>query len=130
MGGILIESRNKNGRRGVVVGIGLNINESPGDIPAELQDHATSLAIDSGKEFGRELILSAILNEFENLYIHRWHEIISLWQEYCIHGNDEVTFHVNNEFHRGTFQGITDRGHARIQINGKTKTFSAGMVTL
>jgi len=130
MGGILIESRTGEKGIGVIVGIGLNINESEDDIPNRLQSQATSLYIDSGEEFSRELILSAILNEFENLYLHKWHDIIPLWQEYCIHENDEVTFHTNDKFLRGTFQGITDSGHAQIQINGKTKTFPAGMITL
>ena len=130
IGGILIESHA--GKQGleVVVGIGLNINEAEDDIPNELQDLATSLHIDSGEEFGRELILSSILNEFENLYLNHWHDIIPLWQGYCIHENVEVTFHSNKKFHRGTFQGITNSGHARIQINGKTETFPAGMVKL
>ena len=130
MGGILIESRTVEQGIRVVVGIGLNINESEDDIPKELQDQATSLSIDSGEEFGRELILSAILNEFENIYLNHWNDIIPLWQEYCIHENDEVTFHINDQLHCGTFQGITDTGHAMIRINGKTETFTTGMVTL
>jgi len=130
MGGILIESRNNNSRLGVAVGIGLNINESENNIPQNLKDQATSIYIDSGLEFGRELILSSILNEFENLYFSHWHDIIPLWQEYCIHQNEEITFHSDDIFHRGMFQGITSSGHAKIQINGEIETFSAGMVTI
>ena len=130
MGGILIESRNNNSRLGVAVGIGLNINESENNIPQNLKDQATSIYIDSGLEFGRELILSSILNEFENLYFSHWHDIIPLWQEYCIHQNEEITFHSDDIFHRGMFQGITSSGHAKIQINGEIEIFSAGMVTI
>ncbi len=74
--------------------------------------------------------IDSILNEFEKLYFHHWNDIILLWQKYCIHENDEVSFHSNNKFHKGTFHGITESGHAQIQINGKTKTFPAGMITL
>ncbi len=130
MGGILIENQVGKHGLGVVVGIGLNINESKDDILEELQDLATSLYIDSGEEFGRELILSSILNEFENLYFHHWHDIIPLWKEYCIHSNDQVTFHCNEKNHSGIFLGITDFGHARIQVNGKTEIFPAGVVEL
>ena len=130
MGGILIESRVGEYGLGVVVGIGLNINESENDIPKGLQNQATSLFIDSGKEFGRELILSSILNEFEKLYLDNWHDIIFLWQKYCIHENDKVTFHSGDKIHQGIFQGITDSGYAQVQINGKIETFPAGMVTL
>ena len=130
MGGILIESRTVKQGIGVVVGIGLNINESENDIQDKLQGQATSLHIESGEEFNRELILSSILNEFENLYLNFWYDIIPLWQEYCIHENDDITFHSNEKIHQGTFRGITETGHAMIQINGKTETFPAGMVIL
>ena len=130
MGGILIESRTIKQGLSVVVGIGLNINESEDDIPDKLQGQATSLHIESGEKFTRELLLSSILNEFENLYLKHWNEIIPLWQKYCIHNNEEVTFHVNDKYHRGTFRGITDSGHACIQVNGKTETFPSGIVTL
>ena len=130
MGGILIESRIMDKKVGVVIGIGLNINELEADIPNALQGHATSLQIDSGEEFSLELILSSILNEFENLYLNNWHDIIPQWQEFCIHNNDKVTFHINEKLHSGIFLGITDSGHAKIQVNGKMEKFSAGMVTL
>jgi len=130
MGGILIESRTVKKGLNVVVGIGLNINESKDDIHDTLQDQATSLYIESGEELNRELILASILNEFENLYLNYWHDIISLWQKYCIHENDDITFYSNKKPHQGTFRGITETGHAMIQINGKTETFPAGMVTL
>jgi len=130
MGGILIESRTVKKGLNVVVGIGLNINESEDDIHDTLQDQATSLYIESGEELNRELILASILNEFENLYLNYWHDIISLWQKYCIHENDDITFYSNKKPHQGTFRGITETGHAMIQINGKTETFPAGVVTL
>ena len=82
MGGILIESRTNIQGLGVVVGIGLNINENSDDIPEDLQNQAISLAIDSGKEFGRELILAAILNEFENFYLLFQRIIVSVYQFY------------------------------------------------
>ena len=130
IGGILIESRTIKQGLSVVVGIGLNINESEDDIQDKLQGQATSLHIESGEEFSRELILSSILNEFENLYLNFWDDIIPLWQEYCIHENDDITFHSNKKIYQGTFRGITETGHAMIQINGKTETFPAGMIIL
>ena len=130
MGGILIESRTGKHGLGIVVGIGLNINESENEIPQELQNQATSLYIYSGEEIDRELILTTILNQFENIYLQPWHDIVPLWEKYCIHQNDEVTFHNDDKFLRGKFQGITDSGHAQIQLNGKIEIFSSGMVTL
>ena len=130
MGGILVESKSDQNGLGVVVGVGLNINESEQDIPDSLSKQATSLAIYSNSSYCRELILSAILNEFEQLYQNKMDDIIPLWQEYCIHRDTSVTFHSENYRRRGIFQGINSLGHAEIKINGKTESFSAGMMVL
>ena len=130
MGGILIESKTNQNGLGVVVGIGLNINETIQDIPSFLKDKATSLGIYSGASCSREHILSDVLNAFERLYLEQWATIIPMWREYCIHQGGEVTFHTENGRHQGVFQGISPYGHAKIQVNGKTETFPAGMVML
>ena len=130
MGGILIESKTTPNRLGVVVGVGLNINETMHDIPNFLKDQTTSLAIYSGASCSREQILSGVLNEFELLYAQQWDSIIPTWREYCVHQDSEVTFHTEESSHQGIFQGISSLGHAEIQINEKTRTFPAGMVML
>ena len=130
IGGILIESNTKKNKLGVVIGIGINVNENENDIPLEIQKKTSSLSIDSGKEFNLSLILSSILNEFEHLYVHGWDHITTLWQQYCVHQNEDVIFHDNEEFIHGKFMGITKSGYARMQVNGKIKTFSSGIITL
>jgi BirA family biotin operon repressor/biotin-[acetyl-CoA-carboxylase] ligase len=130
MGGILIESRTTQNRLGVVVGVGLNINETKQDIPNFLKDQTTSLAIYSEASCNREQILSAVLNKFERLYIQEWDSIIPIWRKYCIHKDSVVVFHTENGLHQGIFQGISSDGHAEIQINGKTQTFPSGMIML
>ena len=104
--------------------------ENENDIPLEIQEKTSSLSIDSGKKFNLALILSSILNEFEYLYVHGWDHITTIWQEYCVHQNDYVTFHDNEKFIHGKFMGITESGHARMHVNGKIKTFSSGIITL
>ena len=130
IGGILIESNTIKNKLGVVIGIGININENENDIPLEIQEKTSSLFIYSGKKINLALILSSILNEFEYLYVHGWDHITTLWQEYCVHQNDYVTFHDNEKFIHGKFMGITESGHARMHVNGKIKTFSSGIITL
>jgi len=130
MGGILIESKHHSNGLGVVVGVGLNINENAQNIPHALRDNAISLTMFSGQNHSREQILSAILNEFETLYDNQIDSIISLWTDHCIHQNSEVSFHSEEGKQQGIFQGISSLGHAKIQINGKTQTFPSGMVIL
>ncbi|MGM9935747.1 MAG: biotin--[acetyl-CoA-carboxylase] ligase, partial [Candidatus Ornithomonoglobus sp.] len=50
----------------VICGIGINVNTAV--FPAELQDKATSLFIETGKTYNRSELVSAIMNEFEPLY--------------------------------------------------------------
>ena len=130
MGGILIESKQTRNGLGVVVGVGLNINENAQDIPHNLRDNAISLAMFSRQPHSREQILSAILNEFETLYNNQMDSIIPLWTDHCIHQDREVSFHSEKGKQQGIFQGISSLGHAEIQINGKTQTFPSGMVIL
>ena len=130
IGGILIESNTHNDQLGIVIGIGINVNEDEYDIPSEIRKKSSSLNIYSGKEFDLSLILSSILNEFENLYVNDWNKVIKLWQQNCMHDNNEITFHNNEQYIKGKFVGITNSGHAKIQLNDKLKTFSSGMIIL
>ena len=130
MGGILIESKSTSDGLAVVVGVGLNINETDQDFPEPLKNYATSLKIYAGENYSREQILAEILNEFEQLYKNQWDSIISNWYKYCIHEDSAVSFHTEEGKYEGVFQGITANGHAEIMINGKIKRFSTGMVTL
>jgi len=130
MGGILIESKMISDRLAVVVGVGLNINETVPDFPIVLKDYATSLKIYSGEDHNRELILAEILNEFEQLYSNEWDSIIPSWYKYCIHEDSQVSFHTEEGKCEGIFQGISSNGHAEIIINGKPQTFPAGLIRL
>lgn len=53
----------------VVIGIGINVNLDNKEIPEDLKHKATSIRISQGKEIDRKILVSHILNEFENLYI-------------------------------------------------------------
>ena len=130
MGGILIESKQSSKELGIVVGVGLNINEQDLNFSETLRENAISLATFSGQNQSREQILSAILNEFETLYDNQMDSIISLWRGFCIHQDKEVSFRSDQGKQQGIFQGISSLGHAEIQINGETQTFPSGVVVL
>ena len=62
--GILAES--SEGR--VVLGIGVNANQSEDDLPTETQTPPTSLMVEAGREIDRPRLLAAILLELERAY--------------------------------------------------------------
>ena len=52
----------------LVAGVGINVNVTMEQMPPELQESATSLITEAGREMPRETLLAAILNRFEPLY--------------------------------------------------------------
>jgi BirA family biotin operon repressor/biotin-[acetyl-CoA-carboxylase] ligase len=52
----------------VVLGIGVNVNQRPEELPAETVKPATSLRVELGRELERAPLLAAILRELELAY--------------------------------------------------------------
>ena len=70
LAGILAEASGELGRAELVVlGLGLNVNQSAADFPPELRMRATSLRLCLGREVRRLPILRAFLAAFEELYL-------------------------------------------------------------
>ncbi len=64
--GILLEGRTSSAETGfVVAGIGLNVNQTK--FPTELETIATSMQIETGREYDRMLVLAALLERLETL---------------------------------------------------------------
>lgn len=67
--GVLVEMRAQSGAPHIaVVGIGVNVSHIPGDFPEELREHATSLAIVTGREVDRTALAVALLKNLDQLY--------------------------------------------------------------
>ena len=64
--GILTEMIFKEGGYVVIIGTGINVNTE--EFPEEIKEIASSLKAEMGKEFSREALIAAILNEFEKYY--------------------------------------------------------------
>lgn len=52
----------------VVLGIGVNVNQTADELPAETAKPPTSLRVETGREWSRAPLLAAILLEFERSY--------------------------------------------------------------
>jgi BirA family transcriptional regulator, biotin operon repressor / biotin---[acetyl-CoA-carboxylase] ligase len=62
--GILAEAREER----VVLGIGINVNLTPDELPKDVDTPATSLAIECGRRVNRADLLSLLLHELEEGY--------------------------------------------------------------
>jgi BirA family biotin operon repressor/biotin-[acetyl-CoA-carboxylase] ligase len=58
----------------VVLGIGVNVNQTAEELPAETPKPATALKVETGREWPRAPLLAAILLELEHRY-HDWQRL-------------------------------------------------------
>jgi BirA family biotin operon repressor/biotin-[acetyl-CoA-carboxylase] ligase len=67
--GVLAEMRAQDrGPHIAVVGIGLNVNQAPGDFSSAIRMSATSIAIATGRDVDRQSIATALMGELERTY--------------------------------------------------------------
>ena len=84
--GILTDVRSGRGHpRDVIIGMGVNVNHMPADLPADLQESATSLAMAAGRRYSRASIIQALLEELERGYAlmraGRLMDILEAWRK-------------------------------------------------
>ncbi len=129
VGGILCESKLSGEKiQSVVVGVGININETEEDFPEALGQTATSLFIESNYTHQRELVAAIFTTLFESYWEKLQsspREIISEWTALCGHLDSSVSFHFQNELHTGIFKGIDESGQARIIIEDTEQKFAS-----
>ena len=126
-GGILCESKiSGQSVQSMVVGIGLNVNETEIDFPDELKETATSLSMESGHTHQRELV-AAIFTTFFEQYWERLQEspeeIINDWTSLCGHLGKSVSFNFKGKNLSGIFKKIDQNGHACITIGSDEKVY-------
>ena len=126
LGGILIEKINDF----LILGIGINVNESFEDLNINIKKISTSLHIFNSKFFELEILFANILNKLEDHFNSKKNNPISEWNEYCCHINKEIIFHDNNKIKSGIFKGINNNGEAIIDINNKINYISTGVINL
>ena len=128
--GILTESKMKDNRRIVNIGVGVNVN-TESDAINHINQPATSLMIESDDELSREILLAEFIKTINYILYKEKTFIINQWNKLCAHKNTLLTFHdYNNELIEGEFVGIDEDGRAIINIDGKLNYYLNGDVTL
>lgn len=118
----------------VVIGIGINTNMQ--EIPTELGEKATSLAIEKGQQIERAALAAAIINQFEKDYeiFMECSNLSGLKDSYnrmLVNKNKEVMIQeVNWEF-RGEALGINESGELIVRKeDGSLQQIFAGEVSV
>lgn len=131
MGGILCETVSEQMRRGIICGIGLNIN-MPVDALKLIDRPATSLLAEKGREFDQIIILENLQHHFITFLGEFTHKGFSpffpLLQERSAFKKGEwVRFHDNQTLLEGQFETIHPDGSVELRLaNGILKIFYAG----
>ena len=133
--GILTEMQlNGSAIDSVVVGVGINVNTRK--FPSDLEDKATSLYLESGREFEREFIVEHIAEEFEHAY-QQFMEVqdLSFLQEpynaMLVNAGKEVRVLEPGNEYMAYAQGINSGGELIVRTpNGEEKAIYAGEVSV
>jgi len=128
-GGIIAEAVTDaaQGLKCVLLGIGLNVNLAPEDVPPDLRDKATSVRIATGRACDRIGLAEALFNRLQSRYMETeasgFAAVRSVWERYSALTGRRVTVVDGNARISGVVRGIdadgalmldTDAGPAKI----------------
>ena len=119
--GILTESASSiNKVDFVILGIGVNINNSINQFPGEFCGGATSLKIETGNDYSREKFLSSFLICLEQKYNshikYGAKNVLDTWRKHNNTLGQEVTICQGNRVTAGLAKDIDDQGNLLVQV--------------
>ena len=99
----------------VILGIGVNLNMTAGQFPADLRHPATSLLLETGRPVARARFAAIMFNELDRLYAcflnQGFGPVREEWQQRCnAHARELSVSDGGKELVRGMFAGIDEFG--------------------
>lgn len=130
VGGILAEGRNDF----VVLGAGLNVNESERSLHPDIIDLATSLRIEMGRSFDRGELLCHLLEIFEKNYVS-WRDsglkpFLSEIRRKVLYIGERILILSGNMRREGIFSGISDKGYLLLETCSGIETIHSGDISV
>jgi BirA family biotin operon repressor/biotin-[acetyl-CoA-carboxylase] ligase len=116
----------------VVVGVGINVNQVR--FPGEIESTATSLRLETGREFDRVQLFREILRSMEKTYrtssSSGFRSVIPQWLASCRMVNRTISVSQQGMIFSGTVKGLSPEGGLVLQTDGSERTIFAGDVTI
>lgn len=129
--GILIELPPQQ-KQVIVIGIGINVNNSARDAPEDLQSSAIALCDAAKREFALIDVLLRVLVRLQDRIDwigSRDEELWAKWRERCLLTNRTVHFDSGTRELVGLCRGIDDEGALVIETVNQTERCFAGVIT-
>ena len=131
--GILTELLVERGEKNVIVGVGINLSQS--DFPAELADKATSILLETGREYMAEEVVEHFARAFEEYYLKFMStcDMTLLMDEYesrLINRGAEVRVMDPAGEYSGVAKGINESGALIVDTGVGIKVVDAGEVSV
>lgn len=109
----------------VVMGIGLNVNQCPQDMPEDIKHIATSLRIETDHHWDINLLIQDILSTFEKSYMtfmdNGFTPIKQKWESYGYQMGKKIKIKTIQESYEATFSGIDEDGALLVIHDGEVK---------
>jgi BirA family transcriptional regulator, biotin operon repressor / biotin---[acetyl-CoA-carboxylase] ligase len=134
--GILTELRAEvDSIKHLIVGIGVDVNLSASDFPADLRKVATSLKLERGQHLDRAALGARLLRELDHDYARvmsgQFEAVADEWQAQCTTLGQEVTIHFGTRVLRGRAESLDSVGALLLRTHhGHLERISGGDVTL
>lgn len=119
----------------VILGIGVDVNLSPGEFPADLRKQATSLKIETGRAVSRPELATAILQELDNDYLRacsgQFSKIADEWEAHCQTIGRDVTIQMGDRRIAGRAESLGENGELLLRTeHGHLERINGGDVTI
>jgi BirA family biotin operon repressor/biotin-[acetyl-CoA-carboxylase] ligase len=119
----------------VILGIGVNVNLSPGEFPADLRRQATSLRAEAGRLVSRPELAMAVLRALDDDYARvragQFTAVADEWEEHCATLGQPVVIRIGGRCVRGQAEALDDDGALLLRSeHGHLERIIGGDVTV
>ena len=125
LAGLLVESKSKGNQVSfVILGIGLNVNQSQRTLP----EGATSIYATSREKHDVEQLMNRIIGNMEHDYalLETPDRILNEWWTKCIHRSKKVEIQTGRQTRSGISKGIDADGALLLEKNARTEHIMEG----
>jgi BirA family biotin operon repressor/biotin-[acetyl-CoA-carboxylase] ligase len=121
--------------RHVILGVGVNVNQTTSDFPPEIRKQATSLKIETGRQISRAELATAILRELDTDYARvcngDFPALADDWESLCATLGRRIVVRQGNHSVAGCAESLDDDGALLLRTeHGRVERILGGDVTI